>query len=329
MEQYAQVVGWLFCLFYLAWLRSFVNRLSPVVSLPALTNRKPFVSRMSADEVCRYVSKVMGRSVDCSARCLRVTRFGRWGNNLMQLLHAAQLANYVGYRRVFVPMMFLELSRAIMWNDFVEVVPGGGGACATGVFWGMGPHPGLEIVNSVPNEFRLEYLRRLNVRESGNSTLVIHIRSGDIFVSPHGVYGQPPCVYYRDIINTAQWAEVVVTAEDRRNPCTGLIPGNVTWRIGNSLLNDLQYLLGARNLVIGRGTFGWGLMMLSVGMKKLFTYDQTTMIVKPSSVGAHINCVPTREYAETVLKRWTMSPQQLQMMTSTNVSCQQWVTTEY
>ena len=330
MEQYSHFLGWVFCLLYLAWVRNFVNRLSPVVSQPALTKWKVSVTQLSPEEACLYVSTYMGRPMNCSARCLRLTKYGRWGNNLLQLIHAARLANHVGYKRVFVPWMFLELSKPIMWNDFVEIVPGGGHTCVTGNFWGIsGPHPGFEMVNAIPDEFRLEYLRRLNVSESGESTLVIHIRSGDIFVRPHGIYGQPPCVYYRDIINTAQWAEVTVTAEDRRNPCTRMIPGNVTWRIGNPLVKDLQHLLGARNLVIGRGTFGWGLMMLSVGMKRLFTFNQSEMFVKPSSVAAHVNCVPTQEYAETILQRWTMSPQQLQIMTSTNISCAQWVTTEY
>lgn len=56
------------------------------------------------------------------------------------------------------------------------------------------------------------------------SSLVIHVRGGDVFKSGevHSGYAQPPLVFYRDIINSRSWGRVYVVSglgELSRNPC--------------------------------------------------------------------------------------------------------------
>ena len=281
---------------------------------------------------CAYVSHVTRMHVNCSCKCFQIERFARWGNNLIQLIHAAQIAHFVGYGKIYIPMNFLLLTQPIIWNGTVEIIPGDPpGICNSGLFWRLYLGPDIQDVHEVPDDFRLEYLRRLNVVKGDSATLSIHIRTGDIFSMPHDMYGQPPCVYYKEIIKMRQWKDVIVTAEDLQNPCVHEIANNVIMHIGRPLLSDMRYLLGAQNLVIGRGTFGLGLSIMSIGINNLFAFDNPhpdwDIYAQSHFVINKTVCLPTQEYRRIVLTNWTKSEKQLQMMVTYNKSCQEWIKT--
>ena len=299
------------------------------ITLPNVLCRVVYVLPLNA---CSYVSHVTHMYVNCSCKCFQIQRYGRWGNNLIQLIHAAQIAHVVGYRQIYIPMDFLLLTEPIIWNGTVEIIPGEPlDFCTKGMFWKLYLPPDVQDVHEVPDDFRLEYLRRLGVVKGDSSTLSIHIRTGDIFSIPHSMYGQPPCVYYKEIINMRQWRDVTVIAEDLRNPCVKQVANNVIMHIGRSLLNDMRYLLGAQNLVIGRGTFGLGLSLLSIGINNLFEFDNPHpdwgIYAQSHFVINKTVCLPTQEYRRVVLTNWTMSEEQLQMMVTYNQSCQEWIKT--
>jgi len=113
------------------------------------------------------------------------------------------------------------------------------------------------------------------VSSVNDDTLVIHIRSGDIF-NDHGVhdaYIQPPVSFYEKIINEFNFKDVlIVTQKDLRNPCIArlkeLFP-NIRIQ-ASSLLEDVNTILNARNLVTAMSTFSLSLGFASNKIKRLY-----------------------------------------------------------
>lgn len=108
-----------------------------------------------------------------------------------------------------------------------------------------------------------------------NDTLVIHIRSGDIFREncKDKTYVQPPFSFYARIIDSHHFSKIViVTQSDLRNPCIQKIRDSYpNVRVQSSdLQSDIDTILSARNLVAGMGTFAITLALSSSFIKRLF-----------------------------------------------------------
>lgn len=100
-------------------------------------------------------------------------------------------------------------------------------------------------------------------------TVVIHIRSGDLFAvegdGGHPGYVQPPLAYYVACLEHAAAqhpvARVVVVHEDRRNPCvdaleTYLTSTDIPYTMqSGTLRDDTATIFAARRLIAGHGTF--------------------------------------------------------------------------
>ncbi|CAM9853875.1 unnamed protein product [Scytosiphon promiscuus] len=113
------------------------------------------------------------------------------------------------------------------------------------------------------------------VREDAGS-LVIHIRSGDIFRPTKRqlekktnflIYGQPPLQYYLRAIASQQWSDVTIltfsTTPEDLNPTfaalemmqrTGMLGPHVTTHKNRDLLTDIRAMLCADGLAIARST---------------------------------------------------------------------------
>jgi hypothetical protein len=137
--------------------------------------------------------------------------------------------------------------------------------------------------------------------EHADTTLVIHIRSGDLFdfdyfngnevkewmpaakegkTHEDGFYWQPPLCFYKRVIQQGnghgqEFTKVlVVTERDKKNPT---IKGLLEWRPSlvtvqsSELWIDVSTILQARHLVISHGTFSWGLALLSKELRTLYT----------------------------------------------------------
>jgi len=107
-----------------------------------------------------------------------------------------------------------------------------------------------------------------------DDTLVIHIRSGDIFNEwIHQNYVQPPLEYYKKIIDEKEPNDVlIVSQKDLSNPCIdALISWDSKVRIQTgSIQEDVSSILKAKSLVIGFGTFGWMLSLMSKNIEDLY-----------------------------------------------------------
>jgi hypothetical protein len=102
-----------------------------------------------------------------------------------------------------------------------------------------------------------------------NSSLYIHLRSGDLFCSrPHPAYVPPPLSYYKEL--SKKFDKVVIIAEDGNHPCMGeLYKLNNAVISYDSLENDLATLSKAENLAIGYGTFGFLIYLMNSCLKTL------------------------------------------------------------
>ena len=110
-----------------------------------------------------------------------------------------------------------------------------------------------EIINNLLKEaFKLK-----NVNKLDEDYIAVHIRSGDIFYSPHPNYTPAPLSYFTYILNQKVYKKIILVSEDRRNPITNellRLYDNAEHK-KNSLKKDLNILLGATNVIGGQGTF--------------------------------------------------------------------------
>lgn len=102
-------------------------------------------------------------------------------------------------------------------------------------------------------------------------TLVIHIRSGDVFSdNPNKKYLQNPLEYFVYVLN--QFTRTIVVCEDYNNPVIEHLEkiDSVEIRM-NNLSDDIATILSAKNLCFsGVGTFGPICAMLSDNIENIF-----------------------------------------------------------
>lgn len=118
----------------------------------------------------------------------------------------------------------------------------------------------------------LKFLRQVKIPDN---TLVIHIRSGDIFEKDkYPEYVQNPIGYYLDLLKKYKFA-IVVTDKSRNNP---VIPKllqlpNVTIQSGE-MYEDFNTLFSAKNLATsGVGTFPIAAALMSTNLENLYYSD--------------------------------------------------------
>ena len=114
-----------------------------------------------------------------------------------------------------------------------------------------------------------------------NNELFVHIRSGDIFKEnpPHYLYGQPPLSFYKKIIKLEKWNRINLVYEDDLNPVIKRLiefvrSVNIPLRIhSGSLIEDVEVLCRAKNLIIGRGHFIYPVLCLSKNIERVFCFE--------------------------------------------------------
>lgn len=115
---------------------------------------------------------------------------------------------------------------------------------------------------------RLKFLEDINIDEN---TLVIHIRSGDIFDLPINSYHQNPLNFYIEIIK--DFNEVLlVTSIEKNNPvCDELLKFKKVSLQTSTIENDFNTLCNATNLCTsGVGTFPVAAALISEKLKNFY-----------------------------------------------------------
>lgn len=113
-----------------------------------------------------------------------------------------------------------------------------------------------------------------NINKLDEDVLLIHIRSGDLFVGiPHPAYIPPPLSYYIKQINKYNYKKIIIVSEDKRNPVVNKLLElyeNAIYN-KNNLIGDIKLILSAQNILYSIGSFIPSLMLISDNLKELHT----------------------------------------------------------
>ena len=224
----------------------------------------------------RNHSNLTWEELSCSENIqyiFEIDNFLKLGNSIFQLLNIIYLAQKYQGKVVHPEHYYLKLKAGEL--DFSTNEKSSGLVRIKGNFFGV-PEliiPSLERQKILDNTiFNLIPYRE--DKSIGERTLVIHIRSSDVFsdLKVHPLYIQPPLSYYQKIIEYGNYQDIVIVTEaDRLNPCINELSIRYSARVqSNSLEEDINTILSAKHLVIGQGTFGNNLSMMSPNLQKLY-----------------------------------------------------------
>lgn len=219
---------------------------------------------------------------------------GRFGNNLMQLVHATHVARELGVNTIYVPPMpWFEVgplprrAAGLHYVDYSDVediaVPT---LFATFLFEDLEP-----AVTTLDGELRQRLVDRHvsslftpppHGEPRAANHVAVHIRSGDLFdrPDPHPNFVQPPLAFYATALShfAESHSEIHVTLvyEDEGNPVIaalqsvlGRTPSSCSVS-SSSLEDDLSVLFAHRALVLGRGSFAVAVAALSENAERLY-----------------------------------------------------------
>lgn len=267
---------------------------------------------------------------------------GRFGNHLKTIMHAACLARATGVARVYLPRLDQFEIDAPLEADGVTLLPEHmlpqerPGVVLTGSFYysqgfdRLFGHQVEDCFGWAMRNFARPLFKRSAVAPPfmpGDTDLVIHIRSGDIFRKqrPHPDYVQPPLSFYQIIIRFAVHElgiqRAILIFEDERNPCIGALNDwlrtvNLAFVVQSaSVREDIATLLHARHCVFGSGTFGPAIVRLSERMWTVF-FPWTMPGADTAAAHAGIRSIAIRDAAGRYMAKgtWSGSPEQLRLM---------------
>lgn len=236
---------------------------------------------------------------------------GRLGNNIQQVAIGIMYAEYT--KDTFEQTLDHEIikkfsvsfgnTNANICNSFFGYTP----LMHCGIKQGVTP-PNSGIYNVFTIDYVYDNMKRiidnyvtpnLNISKEiiDDKTLVIHIRSGDIFCESHIAcnYIQNPLWFYLNIIK--DYSDVlVITEPDTCNPIIGELKKIKKVRIqSTSVKQDFSTLVCSKNLVLsGIGTFGAAAALISNNLKNLYVSNLyidehlNYKMLKNSNVNIHI-----------------------------------------
>lgn len=240
-------------------------------------------------------------------------------------MHAIQLAQMTRINTIIVPENFMYMKRNLTTKSGIRIIQTKYGSqfdCPYRKFYRyLDEAPPLNV--SIVEEFRDTYLEHF-VRPPPlpNGSLVVHIRSGDIFNTfkkwKYPNYAQPPCSFYKTVMDKRNWSHIEVLAFDNSNPCLDYVRQlGAKWNQRDAR-SDIATVINAEYLVAAKGTFDMACAMLSTNLKELYVYN-----MREKWMGDHWNCVPTDIYAQQVIGKWRQHREQKKLML-TSPDCKEW-----
>ena len=271
---------------------------------------------------CQKLLFLLGQNyTSCPYTCLTVYIPGRFSNQVITFLRAIKICQMSGIKKLVLPPHFLSFSNRKAFSNFyyedIQVIfsTNISECIQADVYFRPKRMPRLEFENSFNIHFKDMFYKALPQVEIPNNSLVIHIRSGDIFFNKDPSYGQPPCNFYLDIIKMKNWSKVFLIAEDNVNPCVDIVKQYAIYK-QQSWENDLAYLLNAENFVASQGTIWIAVTLLSKKLKNLYTFNRPE-----SQIPDHMNCVPSNS-VKRFMEEWKFSEKQVEALK--HLKCLRW-----
>lgn len=235
---------------------------------------------------------------DGQVKVLRLTEVGRFGNIVLQLLHAITLARHLGVRKVeifpfnggpaeglydiddiIVEVAIKEkTTQPTLIGPFCHSVNFGTVLCAD-LLTGSN-----DIIVNIMRPLFAHLIEP--VLEAPVDQLIINLRGGDIFEGPfiYAWYVQPPASFYvLAAINARQMfgiRRVTLVAQDRLNPALLVTMHKLSQKGFDVTVHcegfaaDLQQIMQARHLVAPFGTFCEAIAMLSINLRSYTAFRQ-------------------------------------------------------
>jgi hypothetical protein len=298
------------------------------------SGREGFSTDRYSIEAGRLQHRAASPRISHCITAIRLTSFKRFANSLLQLTHAWMVGRSLGVKRLHIPGFWYlregihHSSNGLEIRNTDELDLSADELVLAGSFLKMKALKPLcrgrvnprKVLRSLRPLINLD----LNATAYAKQDLVIHIRSGDIFITPHPGYGQPPLAFYQQVVRSKPWNTVRVVFEDRLNPViTPLLDwlphhcGQVEAVSGN-LKDDLEVLLRARAIACGSGTFIRGISALSRNLKKLYYWHNESFNTwgnRKLKVFRVVDGPGT--YARAICQgNWRNTPEQQQLMLS-------------
>ncbi len=206
---------------------------------------------------------------------------GRLGNNLLQLSHAMSVAKHTQSILILPEHDFLNMDETghiiaytsqpitSQWSDTFFDVPDSLG-------YQFSSDSKRQALRSLPDTF-YNFTPDPKITDH---TLVIHLRSGDVFSGSVGnQFWQPPTAFYRRIISSGAYDDIVIVTEEKNmSPCAAQLVQDFADKVKRiriqtgSLQEDINTLLSARNLVPSNSSFAFTLALASRHIKRWYRF---------------------------------------------------------
>jgi len=292
----------------------------------------PGLDRNSARLYLR-ASRLVGRTIGTSETAISVPHLGMFGNAMAAFMPVVaraisnQIAHVVVHHESVLssPDEFgkrgrFELASGItLWLDSAPTRRNnrisallGDKALTAAPDEETGSRAWSEVSNILLGEARL--------RCTDESTLVIHLRGGDVYGGNRHLlnHGQPPLAYYELVLDKEPWNRVVVVHQGTKMPVfEPLILACQKRKIpvetqSENLMADLSRLLTATTIVAGRGSFVPQIVGLSRCVKTVYTFESGFGLSVPKAgLTVHRVFDDAGEYRKSVLSNnWRNTPEQ-------------------
>ena len=215
---------------------------------------------------------------------------GRLGNNISQIINIIIIANYNNINILIPQYKYFNKNKILLFNETSN---------KNNIFYDKNNFTNLDNIKieqkkgselqkiKVTKTYDISFIKKnienlfinLNINKYNDKTLIIYIRSGDLFPESdeqkvHKGYISAPYYYYEYILNKYKnnYKDFILVAEDNRNPVIKKLLKNhsyIKWT-QNTLDDDLKIILGAYDIVSCIGTFIQSLSWVSKNMKKVY-----------------------------------------------------------
>jgi len=240
--------------------------------------------------------------------------YGRFGNNIIAICNGIYTARKYKGKLTFMPHPIIR-QKPFNFSEDENLIP------YQANFYEFNEYfkenlPINELYNLI-HTYIINLIPKININLT-EKDLVIHIRSGDIFLPQFYDfnYTQPPLTYYLNIIENNQYENIYLVAEDYRNPVInqlleeiptiraiiGQNNNSTVLNFNNDFIRDLNILLHATNLVVGNGSLGFIIALINTKLKNFYNctppecVQQWDMKMLEGIIKAEIHTTDLTEY---------------------------------
>lgn len=284
-------------------------------------------------QIFKFFGKFDARPVVQQVDVMVIPKRKRFGNALLQLVDAYNIARQLGIRKIYHRgYPFLKDIAHLEGVELVKGVPLANENYLIGDFYQNKALLGLcqapldrwQVMRSLARFITLDASDQ-GALEKESGALYVHLRSGDIFkkTPPHRDYGQPPLAFYTKIIRSQPWGKVHLVFEDQFNPVIPalqrfLSESGIPYEThSGDIHHDVEVLLRAKNLVIARGTFIYPILCISKYIDQVFYFEvdeHSLWGLQNSPIHFH-KCTDLGDtYRSTILAEWKNNTEQNALM---------------